>query len=264
MDKVSSKKLQSLEKDIEHLNSLIELSFISHQYSEISDFLVVLQEYISKVLPSFSVVFLYSAGNNVNISEQNVISATDTTYSDFAGGGHGLVPPVQTQAGKYLKDDGTWGTPSGGGGTSALNDLTDVSLTNPTDGQTLGYNAQSGKWENVAPSGGTEVEANPTGTPTDALKTISIDNVIYDLASGEIVTDIKEYNPQAYVFMYESGQDVDFSSVDGDIWIQTVLVESGVYKGEAVRVIPIPATVKKIRYRLVIKENNIRGVAIIR
>ena len=38
----------------------------------------------------------------------------------------------------------------GGGGSSALSELTDVDLTNPTDGQTLVYNATSGKWENGA------------------------------------------------------------------------------------------------------------------
>lgn len=54
-------------------------------------------------------------GANININD-GVISATDTTYSDFAGAIHGLVPAVSTPSGKYLKDDGTWDTPSGGGG----------------------------------------------------------------------------------------------------------------------------------------------------
>lgn len=49
-------------------------------------------------------------GANIDITN-GVISATDTTYSDFAGSAHGLVPPVSTQTGKYLKDDGTWDTP---------------------------------------------------------------------------------------------------------------------------------------------------------
>ena len=59
----------------------------------------------------------YTAGANVNISAENVISATDTTYSDFTGtdgtaaGSAGLVPaPATTDAGKFLKADGTWGT----------------------------------------------------------------------------------------------------------------------------------------------------------
>ena len=64
-----------------------------------------------------------TAGTNVQISSQNVISATDTTYSDFTGtdgtaaGTSGLVPaPATTDAGKFLKADGTWGTVQAGGG----------------------------------------------------------------------------------------------------------------------------------------------------
>lgn len=62
-----------------------------------------------------------TAGTNVNISD-NTISATDTTYSNFTGtdgtaaGVAGLVPaPATTDAGKFLKADGTWDTAGGGG-----------------------------------------------------------------------------------------------------------------------------------------------------
>lgn len=57
----------------------------------------------------------YSAGANIQISANNEISATDTTYSNFVGtdgtaaGTAGLVPaPATTDAGKFLKADGTW------------------------------------------------------------------------------------------------------------------------------------------------------------
>ena len=62
----------------------------------------------------------YTAGTNVQISAQNVISATDTTYSAFTGattqvaGASGLVPaPTTSDPDKFLKGDGTWGTPAG-------------------------------------------------------------------------------------------------------------------------------------------------------
>ena len=42
----------------------------------------------------------------------------------------------------------------GGGGASALSGLTDVDISNPTDGQVLVYNAESGKWENGSSGGG--------------------------------------------------------------------------------------------------------------
>ena len=61
----------------------------------------------------------YTAGSNISISD-GVISATDTTYSNFVGtdgtavGTAGLVPaPATTDAGKFLKADGTWDTAGG-------------------------------------------------------------------------------------------------------------------------------------------------------
>ncbi len=63
----------------------------------------------------------YSAGTNVQISAGNVISATDTTYSDFTGatsgtaGAHGLVPaPAAGDQNKVLSGAGTWVAQSGG------------------------------------------------------------------------------------------------------------------------------------------------------
>lgn len=61
-----------------------------------------------------------TAGSNVTIAD-NTISATDTTYNAFTGtdgtsaGTSGLVPaPATTDAGKFLKADGTWDTAGGG------------------------------------------------------------------------------------------------------------------------------------------------------
>lgn len=59
-----------------------------------------------------------TAGDNITITNGGtVISATDTTYSDFVGtdgttaGTAGLVPaPTTSDAGKFLKADGTWAT----------------------------------------------------------------------------------------------------------------------------------------------------------
>lgn len=61
-----------------------------------------------------------TAGDNITISD-GTIAATDTTYSAFTGtdgqtaGVAGLVPsPATTDANKYLKSDGTWGTVNAG------------------------------------------------------------------------------------------------------------------------------------------------------
>lgn len=86
----------------------------------------------------------YTAGANIQISAQNVISATDTTYSDFSGSTHGLVPaPSSGDSNKYLKGDGTWDEPEG-----------------------------------------TAVIANPSGTATDTLTKIQVDNTIYEIQGG--------------------------------------------------------------------------------
>lgn len=66
---------------------------------------------------------LLTAGENIQING-NTISATDTTYEEFDGDSAGLVPAVQSQSGKFLKDDGTWATPSGGGGSANIVELT--------------------------------------------------------------------------------------------------------------------------------------------
>lgn len=68
-----------------------------------------------------------TAGANITIDANNEISATDTTYSNFTGtdgntgGTAGLVPaPATTDAGKFLKADGTWDTAGGGGGPTVV------------------------------------------------------------------------------------------------------------------------------------------------
>lgn len=48
---------------------------------------------------------------------------------------------------------GGGGGGGGGGGSSTLSGLTDVDISNPANGQTLVYNAESGKWENGAGGG---------------------------------------------------------------------------------------------------------------
>ena len=77
-----------------------------------------------------------TAGDNITIEDESgalVISATDTTYSDFTGtdgttaGTAGLVPaPATTDAGKFLKADGTWDT-AGGGATYTAGDGINIS-----------------------------------------------------------------------------------------------------------------------------------------
>lgn len=91
-----------------------------------------------------------TAGENINISEDGIISADDTTYSNFVGadgtnaGEAGLVPaPAATDNGKYLKGNGTFsqvayseisGTPSLSGYQTTANLVTSVDSSS-TDNQ---------------------------------------------------------------------------------------------------------------------------------
>lgn len=65
-----------------------------------------------------------------------------------------------------------------------ISEMNDVELTDLSDGQILKYDDTEEKWINADETGGTEVEANPQGTPTDTLNTIEIDGVIYSVEGG--------------------------------------------------------------------------------
>lgn len=83
-----------------------------------------------------------TAGDNITIEDESgalVISATDTTYSAFTGtdgtaaGTAGLVPaPATTDAGKFLKADGTWDT-AGGNDQSGIVKLTSADYDYPSN-----------------------------------------------------------------------------------------------------------------------------------
>ena len=72
--------------------------------------------------------------------------------------------------------------------------LDDVNVTSIQDGQVLKYDSQSSKFVNADESGGTEVEANPQGQPTDTLTTIDIDGTIYDLDISSTASDVSYDN----------------------------------------------------------------------
>ena len=96
------------------------------------------------------------------------------------------VAPTQTgNSGKVLKTDGTnatWQAESGG--TSDLDDLTDVTIDTPTSGQVLKYNGST--WVNDTDSTG-EAGAITLGDATDVTITDVADNEVlaYDSTSSE-------------------------------------------------------------------------------
>ena len=87
-------------------------------------------------------------------------------YTLIGGNGTVVSPLEVTEDGDYVAGDSRAFNPvkvrTGGGGSSTLSGLTDVDLTNPTDGQTLVYDASSSKWVNGSGGGGL-----PTPTAAD-------------------------------------------------------------------------------------------------
>ena len=74
----------------------------------------------------------------------------------------------------------------GGGGSSTLSGLTDVDISNPTDGQTLVYNATSGKWENGAGGGGGPLLVNFAYDKES-------DSYPGDKTAGEVLASCEQY-----------------------------------------------------------------------
>ena len=88
-----------------------------------------------------AVAEMYEAGENIEISG-NVISARGLNY----------------QAGANIEISGK--TISATGIPNYINDLKDVDLGELKNGQLLGYNSVTSKWENMTPSGGTQYTAS--------------------------------------------------------------------------------------------------------
>ena len=61
-------------------------------------------------IASASTLGCIKVGTNLSINASGVLSAVDTTYDDFAGRDHGLVPPIREEDDhkKFLRGDGTW------------------------------------------------------------------------------------------------------------------------------------------------------------
>lgn len=92
----------------------------------------------------------YTAGDNITISDDNVISATIPTASSSDLGG------VKVGSGLTINSEGVLSATGGGGGASSFSDLDDVSINEHTlvNGQVPVYNSATQKWENMNQSGG--------------------------------------------------------------------------------------------------------------
>lgn len=160
----------------------------------------------------------YTAGTNVQISAQNVISATDTTYSAFTGtdgqaaGAAGLVPaPATTDAGKFLNADGSWEV-AGGGGAEFIELTTADYNWNSSTGQTGTPNCVA-LW--LLPSG---IYKGPASTSIEVRATRTQD---YSMGAGfssyAIVKECENTNTNRAIVTYVDGANgsvVEYYSID--------------------------------------------------
>lgn len=114
------------------------------------------------------------------------------------GDSSGIPETPYTREEMYLDAIAKGGGGGGGGGSTTLSGLTDVDISNPTDGQTLVYNATSGKWENasrrVLRIGTVYDEVTDTLTLTETWQSI------YDaLMAGVLVYLTDHYDEQGFV-----------------------------------------------------------------
>ena len=132
--------------------------------------------------------------------------ATDMTGATAsAAGTHGLVPtPSAGDNDKFLGGDGTWKDVP-----SALSGLNDVTLTNPTEGQLLRYDATAQKWKNYTPS--SQYYSNSTAIVNDNVTgnyTFTVPNdglyCVLVMAQGNMVpSDFQiRLGPNAVAYQY--------------------------------------------------------------
>lgn len=128
-----------------------------------------------------------NGGNNTTyaaaIIQLAVKIAEGTTFSTLnlpAGQAKNLVNAIN-----YIIEHG-----GGGGGASSLDELSDVNITNPTDGQVLAYDLENEKWINTTGGGGipwTDI----TGTLEAGETTLTISNQAITTSSTiDIYTDV--------------------------------------------------------------------------
>lgn len=111
----------------------------------------------------------------------------------------GVAPTLDTTASTlevltFFSLDGgtTWYGFEAGGGVAALDDLTDVTITTPADGEVLTYDSGTSEWVNAAPAGVTAADVEALGFVKAILisDTPSTPLVFADLIQNEAQDDL--------------------------------------------------------------------------
>lgn len=108
---------------------------------------------------------------------------------------------------EFSEDEG------GGGGSTTLSGLTDVDISSPTDGQTLVYNATTGKWENGAGGGGGVHSIGVQTVEDKTALTVTAGELFGWLQNGEYV--VLHTNQSENEGVFHPVSEYDFTAADG-------------------------------------------------
>ena len=152
------------------------------------------QEWVNGNVSTSSSIDTLTDVNLTNLSNGQILKYNSTSQewenANESGGGSTVTITPSLATGTKIADysingvSGALYAPNGGGGSSALSDLTDVTVTSPSDGQVLTYDNTSGKWVNDTPTASSSIS-----TLTDVNLTSLSDGQIlkYDATNQEWV-----------------------------------------------------------------------------
>lgn len=118
-------------------------------------------------------------------------------YTLIGGNGTVVSPLEVTEDGDYFAGDSRAFNPvkvrASGSGSSTLSGLTDVDISNPSNGQTLVYNSTSGKWENGAGGGVMILQGSVGDDPESIQLAITYAELYTMLQNGPVVVNCPGY-----------------------------------------------------------------------
>ena len=145
-----------------------------------------------------------TAGDNITLTPQQ----DGTVRIDAEGGGSGTVTDVEVDGTSVVNEEGVAEIPAI---PSNLNDLSDVSASSPSNGDSLKYNSQTQKWEPGEAGGGNVDDVVMNGTSIVNNKVASFTNYVeITRAEYDALPDTKYTDNILYCIKDSGASNADF------------------------------------------------------